>query len=103
MASFSLPGFAIANAVAQSSGVKGSAATRIGLVGGLFGSSPIGILAAKQMADSEAKRSGSPPPDAKPPSGKGDARNNTMLVAEPTSAPPSAPEPPAAPASPKRA
>jgi hypothetical protein len=82
MASFSLPGFAFANAVAQSSGVKGSAATRIGLVGGLFGGSPIGILVAKRMADSEAKRS-----DGRPPDGKSDVRANNGLVVESAAVP----------------
>ena len=102
MASFSLPGFAFANAVAQSSGVKGSAATRIGLVGGLFGGSPIGILVAKRMADSEAKRPEPQPPDGKPPAGKPDARNHTVLVAEPTVTAPASETAAAAP-SPKRA
>lgn len=89
MAGFALPGFVLANAVAQSTGVKGSAATRIGMVGGLFGTSPVGILVARQMALAEAKKRPQPePPKDKPPAV---ARANNGLTAETVSdTPPSA-------------
>jgi serine/threonine-protein kinase len=71
----SLFGFVIGNALATSQGASGEDAARIGLVGGLLGSTPIGIVVTSELA-----RQVAPPTPTRAQLPSGDGRGTTTTT-----------------------